>query len=374
MATGEHNGYGPLAVMCLRGFEDRAKMVEKWIGEKTGNKKEKYILDINQVRFSNGEAKLQVKESVRGKDVFILADIGNYSCTYKMFGSDNRMSPDDHFQDIKRAISAMNGRAKRITVVMPLLYASRQHRRMSRESLDCAIALQELVALGATNILSFDIHAPDIQNAIPTTTFDNILPSFAILEKFIEEKGEKVHKDDMIVIAPDTGATDRAKSYANMLGLDMGLTYKRRDYSVIVNGTNPVIEFAYLGRNVKGKTCVIVDDMIASGGTILDVAKELKDKGAKDVCIITSFALFNEGCAEFDRLHKEGIISKVFSTNLSYVPEHIRKSPWFIEVDLTPFIARVMVTLNRSESMTQVIDSRERIAGLLSKWKEKKKS
>ena len=366
------NGNGQLAIMCLRGFEDRAEMVSKHVAEKTKDKDTKYLVDIKHVRFSNGEGKLQILEPVRGKDVFIIADTSNYSCTYRMFGYENRMSPDDHFQDIKRAVSAINGRAKRITVIMPLLYASRQDRRRERESLDCAIALQELVRLGVTNILSFDIHAPGVQNAIPNNTFDNILPSYAILDRFIADECDNIDKDKMIIISPDLGGTERAIGYADKLGLDMGLTYKRRDYSIIENGKNPVVEFAYLGRNVNGRSCVIVDDTIASGGTMIETARKLHAKGAKDISIITSFALFNDGVAEFDKLHEEGVLKSVYSTNLSYVPEEIRKSAWYKEVDLTSFIARVIVTLNKGESMTTVIDSKERIARLLSEWKAKK--
>jgi len=363
------NGNGEMALVVLNSFKERGKKVAKHINEKMEGDYSTYLVDVNQVRFSNGEAKLQLKSSVRGKDVFIIADIGNYDCTYKMFGQDNRMSPDDHFQDIKRAISAINGRAKRITVIMPLLYASRQDRRRDRESLDCAIALQELVHLGVTNIVTFDAHGPGVQNAIPNHTFDNIVPTFAITEAFIANECNNIDKDKMIVISPDIGGTERAIFFANILGLDMGLTYKRRDYSVIKNGKNPVVEFAYLGRNVKGKSCVIIDDIIASGGTMVDVARELHSKGAKDITIIASFALFNDGIEEFNKLHKEGILKKVYSTNLSYVPPRIESAPWFERVDLTPFIARVIVTLNNGDSMTQVIDSKERIAGLLSQWK-----
>jgi len=369
----KNNGNEKLALVCLGSFTNRGKLVEKYINEKIGSKNEKFVIDINEVRFSNGEAKTQLLEPIRGKDVFIIADVSNHSCTYKMFGNENRMSPDDHFQDIKRAISAMNGRAKRITVVMPLLYASRQHRKRSRESLDCAIALQELVRLGVNNIVSFDIHAPDVQNAIPINVFDNIIPSFAILEHFITQEAANINKEKMLIISPDIGATERAIKYASMLGIDMGLTYKRRDYTVIKNGKNPVVEFAYLGRDVKSKSCVIVDDMIASGGTIIDVARELKSKGAKDVSVITTFALFNDGLESFDKLYKDGVLKSVYSTNLNYLSKDTIERPWFKEVDLTPFIARVIITLNRGESMTKVIDSKERIATLLKKWQKERR-
>lgn len=358
------NKNNDLAIITLNSFTDRAKRVEKFIQDERKDKN-KYITNITQVRFSNGEAKIRIDETLRGKDVYILADVGNYNVTYKMFGTDNRMSPDDHFQDIKRAICAIMGRARRITVIMPLLYCSRQHRRNGRESLDCSMALQELVAMGVDGIVTFDAHDPNVVNAIPLISFDNVLPTYPILKQFIAREKRNIHKDNMLIISPDSGAMGRAVYYANMLGLNVGMVYKRRDHSVVINGKNPIVEHSYTGPDVKGKSVLIVDDMIASGGSMLEVAVELKERGAKEINIISSFAFFNEGTAEFDRLHKEGVIKAVYSTNLSYIGEHVRNKEWFIEVDLTKFIARIIHTLNCDSGMSPLLDSQQRISELL---------
>lgn len=360
-----------LAIIALNSFSERGKRVEEFIQDERKDKKN-YLTKITQVRFSNGEAKIRIDETVRGKDVYILADVGNYNVTYKMFGADNRMSPDDHFQDIKRAIGAVMGRARRITVVMPLLYCSRQHRRTGRESLDCAMALQELVAMGISGIVTFDAHDPNVVNAIPLVSFDNILPTYPILREFIQHENRNIHKDNMLIVSPDAGAMGRAVYYANMLGLNVGMVYKRRDHSVVVNGKNPIVEHSYTGPDVKGKSILIVDDMIASGGSMLEVAVELKNRGAKEINIISTFAFFNEGTAEFDKLHKEGVIKAVYSTNLSHIGENVRKAEWFVEVDLTKFLALIINTLNNETSISPLIDSQKRISELLEEFRGKK--
>ena len=368
----KHNN-GKVALICLQSYKTRGEMVANHVMQKHPEKLNDIMVDITQVRFSNGEAKMQINESVRGKDVYIISDIGNYSCTYKMFGKESLMSPDDHFQDIKRCISAMQGRAERLTVIMPLLYASRQDRRRGQESLDCAIALQELERMGVDNIISFDVHAPHVQNAIPITSFDNIETHYPILEEFIRQEHTNIDKEKMIVIAPDTGATERAVKYADMLGLDVGLTYKRRDYSVIENGKNPVVEVAYLGRDVKDKICIVVDDMIAGGGTVLGVAEELKKRGAKEIIIMATFAFFNDGTEKFEKLHEDGIIKKVYSTNLSYCCVDAKHAPWFTCVDLTPLIARLIVSRNEGKTIMQLLDSKEGLQRLINNLRAKKK-
>jgi ribose-phosphate pyrophosphokinase len=354
-----------LLIIALNSFADRARQVENWISEIRDEQSAKYLADITQVRFGNGEAKIRINETVRGKDVYILADIGNYSITYRMFNGENHMSPDDHFQDIKRAISACAGKAKKITVIMPLLYASRQHRREQRESLDCAIALQEIANMGVDSIITFDAHDPNVQNAIPYSSFDNIYPTYTILKQFIAKEYKDIDKEKMLVIAPDTGAMGRAVYYANMLGLDVGMVYKRRDYSVTVNGKNPIVDMVYTGRDVTGKKCVIVDDMIGSGGSVIDVATELKKRGAKEISVIASFALFNDGTEKFDELHKKGLVKNVYSTNLNYLSDNIKNAKWFVPVDMTKFMAKIIDTLNKNQSISPLLDSRTRIEKLL---------
>jgi ribose-phosphate pyrophosphokinase len=356
-----------LVIIALNSYAERAKSVENWIRRHRGDRKPNYIANISQIRFSNGEAKIKLNESIRGKDVYILADIGNYDVTYKMFGQLNRMSPDDHFQDIKRAISAANGKARRITVVMPMLYASRQHRRKGRESIDCAIALKELERMGVHGIVTFDVHDPNIINAIPLGNFDNVYPTHEILKLFIKNERKNINKENMYIVAPDPGAMERSVFYAGLLGLDVGLVYKRRDHSTIVNGKNPVVEFSYMGRDVEGKSILIIDDMIASGGTMLEVAAELKKRGAKDISLISTFSIFNDGIEEFDKLHAEGIIKKVYSTNLAYLREEVRNAEWFCEVDLMSFVGKVIDTLNKNESMSPLLSSQDKIQELLRK-------
>ena len=356
-----------LSLICLSSFKERGKAVEAWIKKERNQPDANYILDISQVRFSNGEGKIILNQTARGKDVYILADVGNYSCTYKMFGADNRMSPDDHFQDIKRAVSAASRRSRRITVIMPLLYASRQHRRMSRESLDCAVALQELERMGVARVVTFDAHDPNIVNAIPLSSFDNASPTYSIISAFAKSQAGKIDKDNTIVISPDYGAMGRAIKVATILGLDVGIVYKRRDYSTIIKGSHPIIGFAYTGPEVKGKSVIVVDDMIASGKSILEVATHLKKQGVGDITVFTSFALFNEGTSEFDKLYKDGIIKSVYSTNLSYLSEEVKNREWFHKVDLTPHIAKIINALNNDKSIAPHIENFEDLNKLLDK-------
>lgn len=352
-----------LKIIALDGFTDRADQLEKNLQD-LNKSKTKYLLNMSTVRFGNGEGKVRITESVRGADLYIIADVGNYSCTYTMYGTENRKSPDDHFADIKRTIGASASKPASITVVMPLLYASRQHRRAGRESLDCAIGLQELIALGVDNIITFDAHDPSIQNAIPTKSFDSMSPILPLLKEFVANEKKNINKDNMVVVSPDMGAVPRAVDLASMLGLDMGMFYKRRDYSRIVNGKNPVIEKAYAGPQLEGKTCVIIDDMISSGDSVIEVADELKARGAKDVIVIVTFGLFNAGMERFDQAHESGAIKAVYCTNLSFVPKI--HSKWLTVVDLTKFMALIINTLHKDESLSSYFDSKERIKELLS--------
>lgn len=315
--------------------------------------KESFILPVDAVRFSDGEGKVKLLSSIRGKDVYILSDTHNYSIKYKMYGEDHTMSPDEHFQDIKRTILAMMGHANRITVVMPFLYESRQHRRKSRESLDCALALQELKALGVDNVITFDAHDPNVQNAIPTMAFDNFFPTNDILCSFLEN--EIVDKENTLVISPDAGAMDRARYLADIIKVDVGLFYKRRDLSKVVNGSNPIEAHEYLGKDLEGKTAIVVDDMIASGRSLIDVAEELKKRKAKKVYFFSTFALFTNGPDVFIKAHKEKLFEKIYSTNLTYVPQDILNQEWFVAADCSKFLAEIIDYNNSGKSISELI-------------------
>lgn len=318
-----------------------------------------YVLNIENPRFNNGEAKVIIKDSVRCKDLYILVDIGNYGCKYVMFGHENIFSPDEHFQDLKRALSATKDTADRITVIMPLLYESRQHKRKSRESLDCAMALQELQTLGVKTIITFDAHDPNVQNAIPNMSFENFYASNVILKTFIKENEVDVKK--LIVISPDTGAMDRALYYAGILGVDVGMFYKRRDVSKIVDGKYPVAAHEYMGKDVKGCDVIVVDDMIASGDSMLDVAETLKNNGARDIYLMSTFAIFTQGAEKFQEAYKNNLFKKLYSTNLSYIPQEIKDYEWFGEVDCSKFIAKIIHTLSSHESISPLLKGSEKI-------------
>jgi ribose-phosphate pyrophosphokinase len=330
--------------------------------------KDSYIIESDIIRFANGEGKGMLRETIRGKDIFILADVGNYSVTYNMFGQENRMSPDDHFQDIKRLISAIAGKARRIHVIMPLLYESRQDKRNSRESLDCAMALQELENLGVENIFTFDAHETRVQNAIPQTGFESLHSTYQIIETMKNiENNISFNKDEIMVISPDTGAMDRAIYYAGVLGLDVGLFYKRRDYKKIVDGKNPIIQHEYMGAEVEGKDILIVDDMIASGGSVFEIAKELKNKNARNIYVAVSFTFFTHGIEKMQRYFEKGYITKLFSTNLTYVPQKFKDADWFAEVDMSQFISLLIDTVNYDESVSPLLDATNRIKDILDK-------
>ena len=354
-----------LGIIALESCKELGNAVDKYIQTKR-NCNDSFLIPTNEIRFSNGEGKVKISETVRGKDIYILCDIGNYSCTYKMFGFENHKGPDEHFQDIKRTISAIKGKASRITVIMPLLYESRQHRRKGRESLDCALALRELERLGVDEILTFDVHDPNVQNAVPLMSFENIYPTYDIVKSLIKDQSSlELNKDKLLVISPDTGAMDRAIYYSSVLGVDVGLFYKRRDNSLIVNGKNPIVEHEYMGRDVEGKDVLIVDDMIASGESVLDIALELKNRKARNVYVATTFAFFTEGLEKFDKFYKDGVITKVYSTNLTYVPDKLRDSEWFFRVDMSEFLARIINRLNYGKSIAKYMDATEIIRRLL---------
>lgn len=358
--------YGELAIIAMKSCKEIAGPIDKKLSAK--REKTSHLIDVDEVRFSNGEGKVVIRESIRGKDVYILCDVGNYGCTYNMFGFENHMSPDDHLQDIKRVLSAIAGKARRITLILPLLYASRQHRRKGRESLDCALALQEFERLGVKDIITFDAHDPTIQNAVPLISFENLHPSYKIIKALLTtEKHMIVDAENFIVISPDTGAMDRALYYSSNLGVDTGLFYKRRDHSKIVNGKNPIVQHDYLGRDVKGCNVLIVDDMIASGQSVFDICEELKKRGAKKIFVAVTFALFTSGSEKFDKYYEEGLLDGVYATNLSYVPESIKSKPWFKEVNMAGFAANVIETLNMDNSIAPLLDSTKLIRKLVKK-------
>lgn len=318
-----------------------------------------FILPIDAVRFSDGEGKVKLLSSIRGKDVFILSDTHNYSIKYKMYGEEHTMSPDEHYQDIKRTILAMMGHAKRISVVMPFLYESRQHRRKSRESLDCALALQELKALGVDTVITFDAHDPNVQNAVPTMAFDNFYPTNDILKEFL--KNEEIDSENTLVISPDAGAMDRARFLADIIKVDVGLFYKRRNLSKVVNGMNPIEAHEYLGRDLEGKNAIVVDDMIASGRSLIDVAEELKKRNAKKIFFFSTFALFTNGPEIFIKAHEENLFDKIYSTNLTYIPEEIKNSDWFIAADCSEFMAEIIDYNNSGKSISELINKNSAI-------------
>lgn len=323
------------------------------------NDNQNYIISMKEERFSNGEGKIVLNETIRDKNVYILGDIGNHSCTYKLFGYENHMGPDEHFQDIKRVISAIKGHAASISVVMPLLYSSRQHRRKGRESLDCAIALQELERLGVDNIITFDVHDPNVQNAIPCMSFENFYPTVSMLSDFIDN--EKVNYKNLIVVSPDTGAMDRARYYADILRTDVGMFHKRRDLSIVVDGKNPIVAHEYLGKDVDGKDIIVVDDMIDSGGSMLEVVEELKKRGANKVYLFTTFALFSKGIGKFDDFYNKGLFEKIYSTNLTYVSDEVKNSDWFYQVDCSSYLAEILDYLDKHKSIAPLVNCKDKV-------------
>ncbi len=344
-----------LGLIVLDNIKEIGDKVNKEIGKLKKEDKD-YIIPIKVDRFANGEGKATILETVRDKDIYILTDVGNYSMTYKMHDFENHYSPDDHFQDLKRVILAMCGHAKKITLIMPLLYESRQHRRKGRESLDCAYAMQELAHIGVKEIITFDVHDPNSCNAIPLLAFENFYPTHIILEKFA--RNNKDILNDMLVVSPDFGAMERARYFAEMLSCEVGVFYKRRDLSRVVNGKNPIIEHAYMGADVKNKNVIVVDDMIASGGSMLEVAHELKERGAKKVFLCATFALFTEGIDKFIVAYDNGDFDALYTTNLTYVKDEVKKQDWFNAADCSEKIAKAIVTLNDGKSISPLLNGK----------------
>lgn len=356
-----------LRLIVLSNCKEFGEKVDQRLQELRGETKS-YLVSIDEVRFNNGEGKMNINETIRNKDVYIISDIGNHSMTYEMFGYKHHMSPDEHFMDIKRLISAIRGQASSISVVMPLLYESRQHRRKGRESLDCALAVQELQTLGVKTLITFDVHDPNIQNAVPCMSFENFYPTHTILESFIEK--ETLNFDNLLVVSPDTGAMDRAIYYANMLNTDVGMFYKRRDLTKIVDGKNPIVQHEYMGKDVKGKNVIVVDDMIASGGSMLEVAEELKKRGASKVYLVATFALFTSGLDKFNKAHKDGLFDMLYTTNLTYINPKLKRQKWFYDVDCSKFLSKIINVLNRHQSISPLLNGKEEILKLINDKKK----
>ena len=332
-------------------------------------KKDTYIIDAKCSRFGSGEAKGTINESIRGKDLYLIVDVTNYNITYKLCGHINRMSPDDHYQDLKRIIAAASGKARRVNVIKPFLYESRQHKRTSRESLDCALALQELKNMGVDNIITFDAHDPRVQNATPMSGFESIQPNYQFIKALFNSVDDLiVDSEHMMIISPDEGAMTRAVYYANVLGIDMGMFYKRRDYSRVVDGRNPIVAHEFLGASVEGKDVVIIDDMISSGESMLDTAKELKKRKARRVFVASTFGLFTNGFEAFDKAYEDGIISKVLTTNCIYQPPELLEKPYYVNVDLSKYIALLIDSLNHDHSISDLLDPGEKIHKLLQNY------
>ena len=335
----------------------------------SGYEKETFLVGADTPRFGSGEAKGLIKETIRGKDIFLLVDVCNNSLEYKMAGKINRMSPDDHFQDLKRVIAAIGGKARRITVIMPFLYESRQHKRTGRESLDCALGLRELYDMGVENLITFDAHDPRVINAAPLNGFENIKPSYQFLKNLCKfEKDLKFDKDHLVMISPDEGAIDRSVYFASVLGIDMGMFYKRRDYSQVVDGVNPIVAHEYLGTDLTGKDVIIVDDMISSGGSMIDTAKDVKDRGANRVFIFATFGLFTNGMSKFDKAFEDGLITRVLTTNLTYQDPELLSREYYTSVDMSKYISYIIDTLNHDASISDLLDPSTKIKSLVERY------
>ena len=373
---------GPLGIIPLASCQSMGEKVDhylaKWRREResehkstiafSGYQKDSYIVNVKVNRFGSGEAKANIKESVRGDDIYLLVDVCNYSLTYKLFGQANHMSPDDHYQDLKRIIGAISGKAKKITVIMPYLYESRQHKRNSRESLDCAIALQELTNMGVSNIITFDAHDPRVQNAIPLNGFETVQPAYQFIKGLLRNEPDlKINSDNMMIISPDEGGTDRALYLANVLGLNLGMFYKRRDYTTVVDGRNPIVAHEFLGDSIEGKDMMIIDDMISSGDSIIDVARELKRRKARKIFLTATFGLFTNGLSKFDKAYEEGLFDRLITTNLIYQPPELLEKPYYINCDMSKYIALIIDTLNHDESISSLLNPYDRIQRLLKK-------
>lgn len=364
---------GELSVIGMRGSEAFVEKVDAYLREWRGSESNLVMPDC--IRFGTGEGKCILHDSMRGHDIYIYADMFNYGVTYDMYGMKCPMSPDDHYQDLKRVIGAVMGKARRISVIMPMLYEGRQHRRTVRESLDCAIALQELKAMGVQNIITFDAHDSRVQNAIPLSGFDNVRSTYQMIKALLRNVEDiSLDSDQLMVISPDEGAMNRCMYLASVLELELGMFYKRRDYSVVRDGKNPIVEHKYLGKEINNRDVIIVDDMISSGESLLHIAEQLKGMGARRIFAFASFGLFCSGLETFDKAYEDKVIDRIFTTNLIYRTPELQQKPWYVEVEMSKYVAYVIDTLNRDDTISKLLDPSERIHSFIDRWEEAKKN
>lgn len=381
--------YGPLGVIAMAGMDDMGQAVNRWLRKwrelqeisdqeyysSPGRGREDFLISAACPRFGTGEGKGVIRESVRGYDIYIMIDVCAYNVRYKMYDMEVPMSPDDHYQDLKRIIAAIAGKAKRVNVIMPMLYESRQHRRNTRESLDCALMLQELQSMGIANILTFDAHDPRVMNAIPLCGFENVHPTYQMLKAlFRSVKDLHLDKNSMMVVSPDEGAVNRNIYYSSVMALELGMFYKRRDYTQVVCGRNPIVAHEYLGASVEGKDIIVCDDILSSGESMLDLARELKKRKAKRIFCIVTFAFFTNGIAEFEEAYQQGIISRVVATNLTYRTPELQKAKWFVEADMSKYISYIIATLNHDRSLSSLLNPYNRIQALMSRYRAEQAS
>ncbi|MBQ9087095.1 MAG: ribose-phosphate pyrophosphokinase [Clostridia bacterium] len=364
--------YAELSVIGMKGCEEFAAQVDYYLKEwRRHGGEDSFLVKADCPRFGTGEAKALLHESLRGHDLYIICDAFNYGVTYKMYGQEVPMSPDDHYADLKRIIAAAGGKARRVTVIMPMLYEGRQHKRTGRESLDCAYMLQELVQMGVSNIITFDAHDPRVQNAIPLSGFDDVKPTYQMIKALVKNVPDiSLDKEDLMIISPDEGAMGRCMYFSSVLGLDIGMFYKRRNYSIVVNGKNPIEAHEYLGKDLTGKDVIIIDDMISSGESLIDVASQIKEKGAKRVFAFTTFGLFTDGLSKFDKAHADGVFDKIFTTNLVYRRPELFTRDWYVEVNMCKYVSYLIDTLNHDETISELLNPVKRIHKLVEKHKK----
>ena len=369
----KHTPFGDLAIISMRGCEDISSKVDYYLKQWRGAEEDQsFVIPANCPRFGTGEAKGVLNHTARGLDAYIICDCFNHGVTYKMYGQTVPMSPDDHYQDLKRVIAAFGGKARRITVIMPMLYEGRQHRRTKRESMDCAMALQELIAMGVKNIITFDAHDPRVQNAIPNDGFDNVTAAYQMIKALLRAVPDiKLDREHTMIVSPDEGGMGRCIYYSSILGLELGMFYKRRNYSIIVNGKNPIEAHEFLGADVTGKDLILVDDMISSGESMLDIAARLKERGANRIFIFSTFGLFVEGYDKFDEYYENGFIDKIFTTNLIYNEPELLSKPWYTNVNMSKYIALLVDTLNYDNSISKLLDPADRIKKVVDEYKNK---
>ena len=368
-----HTPYGDLAIVAMRGCEEIAKQVDYYLMQWRGTPEEKsYVINASCPRFGTGEAKGVFKHSARGLDAYIICDCFNYSVTYNMYGKEVPMSPDDHFADLKRIIAAMGGKARRVNVIMPMLYEGRQHRRTTRESMDCALMLQELMSMGVKNFITFDAHDPRVNNAIPLDGFDNVQAAYQMIKALLRSVPDiKLDPENTMIVSPDEGGMGRCIYYSSVLGLDLGMFYKRRDYSTIVDGRNPIVAHEFLGKDVTGMDLILVDDMISSGESMLDIAAKLKERGANRIFIFSTFGLFVNGLEKFDEYYENGLIDKIFTTNLIYNSPELLEREWYCNVNMSKYIALLVDTLNCDNSISKLLDPADKIHSVVAKHEGK---